>query len=131
MMVSIRGKTQLKIAFLNEPSTRSNNPVGFRPCFGLPRVERVINIYSDLYLVQSKQKLDLDQAGRHFNSSKSYWFFIHGDMIEPVDESLSKVLLECDYTKIRSCITSINNCKLSLYRIETDEAGLKQETRKA
>ncbi len=52
-------------------------------------------------------------------------------MIEPVDESLSKALLECDYTKIRSCITSINTCKLSLYKIETDETGLKQKTRKA
>ncbi len=131
MMVSIRSKTKLKIALLNEPTTRSNNPVGFRPCFGLPRVERVFNICSELFLVQSKQKLDLDQEGRHFDSSKSYWFFIRGDMIETVDESLSEVLLECDYTKIRSCITSTGNCKLSLYKIETDETGLKQETRKA
>lgn len=131
MMVKIRGKTKLKIALLSEPSSRRLNPVGYRPCYGLPRVERVINICSDLFLLHSKQRLDLDQAGRQFNSSKSYWFFIKGDMIEKLDESLSKVLVECDYTKIRSCIVSTGVCKLSLYKIETDETGLKQETRKA
>ncbi len=51
MMMSIRGQSNLKIAIMNEPSTRSYNPLGYRRCFGLPRVERVINILSDLYLV--------------------------------------------------------------------------------
>ena len=46
---------------------------------------------------------------------------LKGDMIHDVSESLNKVLLEQEWTKIKSCKTIYGNCKLSLQKIEEDE----------
>ena len=122
---------KLKFAFFNDPSSRSTNILGFRRCYGLPRVDRVINIFEDLYLVQSKKMSDISQDGKEFRKHESYWFMMKGDMILDLSEPLERALLEQEWTKIKSCKTIYGNCKLSLQKIERDEETgmLKQETR--
>ncbi len=116
---------------MNDPTSRSQNPLGHRGCYGLPRVDRVINIFSDLYLVQSKKMSDISQDGKEFRKHESYWFMMKGDMIFNLQEPLEKALLEQKWTMIKSCKTVYGNCKLSLQTLEMDENSqmLKQQTR--
>ena len=112
---------QFKIAFVDDPTSRSQNPFGSHLGFGLPSIDRVINIFQDLYLIQSKKRGDISQDGTEFRKHESYWFFLKGDMIHKVSESLNKVLLEQEWTKIKSCKTIYGNCKLSLQKMLKDE----------
>lgn len=67
IMVGIRQgekeKAMLKVVVMNEPSSRSMNPFGFGRGFGLPRVERVILISDDLFLVQATKKSGIKDNG--------------------------------------------------------------------
>ena len=124
VMVGIKRHSKpkkLKIAFINDPCSRSQNPLGYRRCYGLPNVDRVINIFSDLYLVQSKKMSDISRDGKEFRKHKSYWLMMKGDLIYNLHEPLEKALLEQQWTMIKSCKTIYGNCKISLHKFETDD----------
>ncbi len=52
MIVNVRENDNLRVYILDEPSSRSQNPMG-HGVLGLPNVKNIINISRDLFLVQS------------------------------------------------------------------------------
>ena len=63
----------------------------------------------------------ISRDGTEFSKHESYWFILKSDSIHTLSDSLNKVLLEQEWTKIKSCKTIYGNCKLSLQKIEKDE----------
>lgn len=50
MMINVRENHDLKVYVIDEPSSRSQNPMG-HGVLGLPNVKNLINISQDLFLV--------------------------------------------------------------------------------
>lgn len=118
-------KKNLKIAFVNDPCSRSQNPFGHQRGFGLPKIERIIPICGDLYLVQSKQMSKLALDGSKYEEQKSYWFLMESEEIKPVDSELENALTTHEWTHVKHLRTEKGEVKLLLHFLKDE--GVKHE----
>lgn len=82
MLIVSQSKKVLKVFVINEPSSRSSNPIGYG-IFGLRHVEFLINLGSNIFLVKFK---------RQFFTRGQTWCLMSEREVLKTSEELEKVL---------------------------------------